>query len=140
MSDWQAEVETLRERRPAHVLFLCVANSVRSQLAEGLARSLADGVKVSSAGAFPARVHAQAVEALAELGIDAGDHYSKSIDEIDLDSVDAVITLCADQVCPAMPRDVPTVHWPMPDPTARGLAGFRELRDELRLRLAALFA
>ncbi len=140
MADWRDEVRELRARHPTHVLFLCVANSVRSQLAEGLARSLApEDVRISSAGAYPGSVHALAIETLVEIGIDAGAHYSKGIDEIDLANVDAVITLCADQVCPALPGDVARLHWPMPDPTARGLAGFREVRDELRRRLAALF-
>jgi arsenate reductase len=140
MAAWQDEVRKLRERRPTHLLFLCLANSVRSQLAEGLARSLAPGdVRISSAGAYPAGVHALAIEALVEVGIDAGGHHSKGIDEIDLATVDTVITLCADPVCPALPGDVAQLHWPMPDPTAHGLAGFRELRDELQCRLAALF-
>ncbi len=140
MADWQDEVRELRERGPTHLLFLCMANSVRSQLAEGIARSLAPAdVRISSAGAFPAGVHELAIEALVEVGIEAGGHYSKGIDEIDLASVDAVITLCADPVCPALPGDVARLHWPMPDPTARGRAGFREVRDELQRRLAALF-
>lgn len=140
MAAWQDEVAELRQRRPAHVLFLCVANSARSQLAEGLARSLApEGTRVSSAGAYPARLHEQAAEALREIGIDPSGQYAKGLDQVDVGSVDAVITLCAEQVCPRMPGDVARLHWPMPDPTAGGLAGFREVRDELRRRLAALF-
>ncbi|MBW2413905.1 MAG: arsenate reductase ArsC [Deltaproteobacteria bacterium] len=146
-ADWQEEVQTLRGalfRSPrdgpaAHLLFLCVANSARSQVAEGIARSLApEGVRVSSAGAWPASVHRGAVEVLEEIGIDASQQFSKSIDEIDLATVDAVITLCGEQVCPIMPGGVPRVHWPMPDPTGRGLAGFRELCAELQRRLGAL--
>lgn len=140
MKGWEDEVRSLRETPPGHLLFLCVANSVRSQMAEGLARSVCgDGVTISSAGAYPGSVHPFAVEALDEIGIDIGAHRSKSIDEIDLGGVDTVITLCADQVCPVMPGRVARLHWPMPDPSARGLAGFRDIRDELQRRLAALF-
>ena len=139
--DWKEEVRALRESAPSHLLFLCVANSARSQLAEGIARSLApDGVRISSAGAWPASVHRGAIEALEEIGIDASEQFSKGLDAIDLSTVDAVITLCADPVCPAMPGDVSRLHWPMPDPVARGPAGFRELRDELQRRLEALLA
>ena len=140
VASWEEEVRSLRERPPTHLLFLCVANSVRSQMAEGLARSACDAdVTISSAGAFPGGLHRLAVEALLEVGIDIGAHRSKTIDEIDLSSVDAVITLCGEQVCPTMPGEVPRLHWPMPDPGGRGLEGFREIRDELQRRLAALF-
>ena len=102
---WREEVRALRERTLSHLLFLCVANSARSQVAEGIARSLApDGVRISSAGAWPASVHRGAVEALEEVGIDASEQFSKGIDEIDLSTVDAVITLCADPVCPEIGR------------------------------------
>jgi arsenate reductase len=110
-------------------------------MAEGIARSLApEGVRVSSAGALSSRVHPWAIEALEEIGIDIRHHVSECVSDVDLDSVDAVITLCADEVCPAFERPVVRVHWPMPDPAARGLATFREARDELQRRLGALFA
>ena len=72
---WQAEAEELRRLAPRHVLFLCVANSARSQMAEGIARSLAPaGVTVSSAGSQPSRVNPLAIRALDELGIDIRSH------------------------------------------------------------------
>lgn len=130
--------------RPRHLLFLCVANSARSQMAEGLARSLAPDVRVSSAGRDPAGVNPLAVKVLAEIGIDISHHRSKGLDAVDLGSVDAVITLCADEVCPPLPRPTPHLHWPLEDPTA--VAGdeadrteaFRRVRDELRRRLEPL--
>ena len=68
-----------------HILFLCVANSARSQMAEGLARQiLGEGAEVSSAGSKPAPVNPHAVEAMAEIGIDITGQYSKSVDTIDL--------------------------------------------------------
>ncbi len=125
-----------------HILFLCVANSARSQMAEGLARSLFPShVRVSSAGSEPGRLNPFAVKALAELGIDISSHYSKGVGDIDQKSVDTVITLCAEEVCPVFPRRVQKLHWGLPDPAAcagsdaEKLRSFCEIRDELKRRL-----
>ena len=126
------------------VVFLCVANSARSQMAEGLARSLFGGlVRVQSAGSRPSRVHPDAIAALREVGIDITGQRSKSVDGIDPASVAAVITLCAEEVCPVWPGTFARLHWPLPDPAGASLdaadpagpARFRAVRDELRLRL-----
>ena len=79
---------------------------------------------------------------LAELGIDASTQRSKGLDAIDLDSVGAVITLCADEVCPIFPRPVVKLHWPLPDPAGSpsGLEAFRSVASELRRRLVVLLA
>ena len=127
------------------VLFLCVANSARSQLAEGLARSLApEGVTVASAGSEPSQVRPEAVTVLAELDLDITDHRSKAIDDIPPETVEAVITLCAEEVCPAWLGNAHRVHWGLPDPAAvegdGRLDAFRATRDELRRRLAVLLA
>lgn len=83
------------------VLFLCVANSARSQMAEALARkAFGDRVRVQSAGSEPSQVNPYAIRALAELGIDARSQTSKSVATIDPASVDLVITLCAEESCP----------------------------------------
>src|SRR3954471_11421282 len=88
-------------RMQSSLLFLCVANSARSQMAEGLARTLFGRlVRVQSAGSQPSRVNPYAVAAMREVGIDIAGHRSKSVDEIDPASVGAVITLCAEEVCP----------------------------------------
>lgn len=107
----------------AGVLFLCVANSARSQMAEGLARALfGRRVRVQSAGSRPGRLHPGAVAALAELGIDIAGQRSKSVDDIDPADVDVVVTLCAEEVCPvwlgasAAPGEIERLHWPLPDP------------------------
>ena len=127
-----------------NILFLCVANAARSQMAEGIARDLfGDAASVQSAGSHPWRVHPLAITALAEIGIDASSHRSKGVDEIDLSSVDLVITLCAEEVCPVLPGGMERLHWPLRDPSfAPGadddrLAAFRTVRDELRERLLA---
>ncbi len=124
------------------ILFLCVANSARSQMAEALARQLfADRASVQSAGSAPLRVNPLAIAALAERGIDASGQRSKSVADIDVGSVDVVITLCADEVCPVVPGRVERLHWPLPDPAAappdQAAARFREVRDEIERRLAA---
>lgn len=139
---WQEDIEQIRKLNPRHILFLCVQNSARSQLAEGVARKLAPpGVRVSSAGSQPAFVRPLAIEALAEIGADAGAHTSKAIADIDASSVDVVITLCAEEVCPLFPHPVHKFHWPLPDPAKQGtLEAFREVRDELQRRLSTLFA
>ena len=98
---WEREAVALREARPRHVLFLCVANSARSQMAEGIARALAPpSVKISSAGSRPSRVNPLAVKVLAEIGVDISGQTSKSVDDVPAADVDAVVTLCADEVCP----------------------------------------
>ncbi|WP_242340941.1 MULTISPECIES: arsenate reductase ArsC [unclassified Anaeromyxobacter] len=145
-ADWRREAEELRRLAPRHVLFLCVANSARSQMAEGIARSLAPaGVTVSSAGSQPSRVNPLAVRALAEIGLDIAGHRSKSVEAIPPDTVDAVVTLCAEEVCPAFLGKAHRVHWGLPDPAGAGgpeedrLQAFRDVRDELRRRLAVVF-
>src|SRR3546814_9614205 len=86
------------------ILFLCVANSARSQMAEGLTRYLlGDRATVMSAGSAPSRVNPYAVEAMAEIGIDISGHRSKSVDDIDPAEVDLVVTLCAEEDCPVLP-------------------------------------
>lgn len=147
--EWLLEARILRALEPRHTLFLCVANSARSQMAEGLARSLAPaGVQVSSAGSEPSRVNPFAIRALEEVGIDASGHRSTGIDEVRQAGgrdVDAVITLCAEEVCPVWLGEAYRVHWPLPDPAAATgsdeeiLSSFRSVRDELRRRLDALF-
>ncbi len=126
------------------VLFLCVANSARSQMAEGIARQLAgDRLSIQSAGSAPSRVHPLAIQALAEIGIDGSGQRSKSVDEIDREAVDTVITLCAEEVCPVYLGAARRLHWPLPDPAAHdageeaSLERFRSVRDELSRRTSA---
>jgi arsenate reductase len=125
------------------ILFLCVANSARSQMAEGLARHLlGPDVQVQSAGSSPSRVHPLAIQAMAEIGIDISGQQSKSVDTIAPENVDRVITLCADEVCPVFLTRAERLHWPLPDPAAiagaDAIEGFRQVRDELARRIRAL--
>ncbi len=129
------------------ILFLCVANSARSQMAEGLARQmLGPDVTVLSAGSAPSSVNPHAVEAMAELGIDISDQRSKSVEEIDTGALDLVVTLCAEEVCPVLPVRVRRLHWPIPDPASKDTSilpaamrkRFRTARDEIKSRLRRL--
>ena len=144
---WETEAEELRSLAPRHVLFLCVANSARSQMAEGIARSLAPrDVKISSAGSSPSRVNPLAIRALDEIGIDIRGQRSKGVEEIDPAGVEAVITLCAEEVCPVFLGKPRRFHWGLPDPAGvtgteeERLQAFRDIRDDLRRRLSVLFA
>jgi arsenate reductase len=132
--------------RPLRLLFLCVANSARSQMAEGLARSMfGSRAVVASAGSKPSRVNPYAVEVMGEAGIDLGSHRSKSVEDVDPADVDVVITLCAEEVCPVFLGKARRVHWPIPDPASDDpsltrdemLDRFRGARDAIRAKLSA---
>jgi len=104
-----------------NILFLCVANSARSQMAEGLAKSmLGQGHNIQSAGSIPSgEVHPNAVIAMDEVGINIRDQFSKSTDDLDkdfIDSLDFAITLCAEEVCPVLPTKAKSLHWMNEDP------------------------
>jgi arsenate reductase len=126
------------------ILFLCVANSARSQLAEGLAKSLfGSKVEVESAGSEPSgTVQPWAIESLKEAGIDISHNWSKSYDQLSpkfLVDLDFVITLCAEEVCPAMVSKAKRIHWPIKDPAKASenekAEAFRSARDEIRSKL-----
>ncbi|MHC5066357.1 MAG: arsenate reductase ArsC [Planctomycetota bacterium] len=128
------------------ILFLCVANSARSQMGEALARLHGPAnLRIHSAGSQPTRIHPMAVKALADLGVDISAQRSKGIDEVPMHEIDLVITLCADEVCPVLPPGVRAWHWPLPDPAAAEggdeevLGSFVAVRDELSRRLRGLF-
>ena len=125
----------------ATYLFLCVANSARSQMAEGLARSIfGDRAPVQSAGSAPTRVNPYALEVMAELGIDLNTHHSKSVQDVDPATVGTVITLCAEEVCPVFLGAARRLHWPIADPASPDptiprdemLRRFRTARDSIR--------
>lgn len=126
------------------VMFLCTANSCRSQMAEGLARELGKGmIEPYSAGLIATAVHPRAVAVMKEIGIDISGQRSKSIDHGLLRQMDVVITLCtnAEEYCLRIPLEVNRLHWPIRDPV--GTIGteetimkeFRRARDEIRDRI-----
>jgi arsenate reductase len=124
------------------ILFLCVANSARSQMAEGLAKSiLGAGASVQSAGSKVTKVNSFAIQVMKEIGIDISRQTSKSVESIDLESVDTVITLCAEEVCPVFLGKAKKHHWPFPDPARKDLQEeeqlklFREVRDAIKQKI-----
>jgi arsenate reductase len=130
---------------PLKILFMCVANSARSQLAEGLARRLFPDDEIESAGSHPGKLNPYAVEVMREIGIDISKHYSKSVNDLDphfVGGLDYVITLCAEEVCPILVSKAGKLHWPHPDPASgeklpepEALERFRDARDAISAKL-----
>jgi len=134
MKNNSVNVDTTARR----VLFLCVANSARSQMAEGLARAKYPKGLFQSAGSVPSSVNPWAKIVMAELGIDLSSHSSKSVDDIAAGSFDVVATLCAEESCPASMLVQPRWDWAIPDPASETplsdeamLQRFREARDKI---------
>ena len=123
------------------ILFMCVANSARSQLAEGLAKQLfGTSAQIESAGSKPSRVNPLAIESMKEIGVALTEHHSKSVDDLDPEFVaglDYVITLCAEEVCPIIVSKAKKLHWPMPDPAGpqESLERFRTTREAIQKKL-----
>jgi arsenate reductase len=123
------------------VLFLCIHNAGRSQMAAGFARALAgDRLVVRSAGSEPAtQVNPVAVEAMAEVGVDiSGQNPTRLTDEA-VGASDVVITMGCGDVCPVLPG-VAYRDWALPDPAGQGLDQVRAIRDEIRARVEALLS
>ena len=104
-----------------NILFLCVGNSARSQIAEGLAREMfPNSFDIRSAGSSPAeKIHKDAISVMADIGIDISNGKPKSIDSIDkefMSDLNYVITLCAEEVCPVIQDATKAFHWPNEDP------------------------
>jgi arsenate reductase len=122
----------------SNVLFVCIANSGRSVLAERLFRRLAgDRHGARSAGSAPgAHAHPVVLEALCEVGIDASDHVPHRLDADDVKWADVVVATC-DDACPVIPGKR-YVNWQLPDPKGRPLEEVRELRDEIESHVGQL--
>ena len=125
---------------------MCVANSARSQLAEGLARQIFPNAEIQSAGSHPGKLNPFAVQVMQEIGIDISKHFSKSTNDLSpafLAELDYFITLCAEEVCPVLPSQrAKKLHFPFPDPASKEplpdevmLKRFREVRDNIKARL-----
>jgi arsenate reductase len=126
-----------------NILFLCTGNSCRSQMAEGLCRHhRGTSIAPFSAGIEKHGLNPLAVKVMAEIGIDISSHFSKTLDDIDVDSLDLVVTVCghAHETCPVLPGPTKVVHHGFDDPPflARGaeseeeaLVHYRRVRDEI---------
>lgn len=123
----------------SRLLFVCVENSCRSQIAEAFARMLAgDGVEASSGGSRPSGVvNPRAIESMAELGYDLGVHRSEGLDDVPPGPFDAVVTMGCGDACPHVPARR-REDWEVRDPKDLPPDEFRAVRDDIRRRVAAL--
>ena len=122
----------------SNVLFVCVANSGRSVMAERLFRRAAGERHASrSAGSAPgAAVHPEVLEALREVDIDASDHVPHMLDREAIVWADVVVATC-DDACPVVPGKR-YISWQLPDPKNRSLDEVRAIRDDIAARVVAL--
>jgi arsenate reductase len=122
----------------SNVLFVCVANSGRSVMAERLFRRAAgEHHAARSAGSAPgAAVHPEVLEALQEIGIDASDHAPRKLDDEAIAWADVVVATC-DDACPVVPGKR-YISWQLPDPKGRPLDEVRAIRDDTATRVAEL--
>ncbi len=127
----------MRVRR--RVLFVCVENACRSQMAEGFARRFAPaGVEVYSSGSRPSgQVNPRARQFMAEIGVDLAAHQSKALAELPVENFDVVITMGCGDRCPVIPA-LERADWPLPDPKHLADDEFRAVRDEIQARVRAL--
>ena len=123
------------------LLFVCVENSNRSQMAEAFARLHGgDRVQACSAGSLPSgRIHPKAIRAMAELGVDLSTHVSEGLEPFDGARVDVAVTMGCGDVCPNV-RAARREDWEIPDPGDMDEAAFREVRDEIESRVKDLLA
>jgi arsenate reductase (thioredoxin) len=124
----------------SNVLFVCVANSGRSVIAERLFRRVAgDRHAARSAGSAPGtKPHEEVLAALEEIGIDASDHVPHALDAADVEWADVIVATCDDS-CPFIPGKR-YVNWHLPDPKGRPLEEVREIRDDIESRVDVLLA
>ena len=119
------------------VLFVCTGNAARSQMAEGLLRSLKPDLTILSAGTKPEGVSKTAIKVMKELNLDISNHTSDNLKHIDWKSADFAITLCgsANETCVTMPwpEKCKRIHWPIDDPVT--LDEYRKARDEIKERI-----
>jgi len=129
------------KKKPIKVLFVCVGNAARSQMAEGFLRKLGgDRFQVSSAGLMPHwRVDPQAIVAMRGAGVDISAQEPKSLENVDRNSQDLIITLCGprDDLCPTGFKGQ-VRHWDIPDPHDKPMEIYMAVRDEIRGRVERL--
>ena len=123
------------------ILFVCIENSNRSQMAEAFARMVGDEVEVYSAGSKPSgKINMKAVAAMKEMGYDLTKHHSKSLNEIkQFAPFDVVVTMGCGDACPWMPAKK-FIDWEIPDPKEMDESNFRRVRDLIKDKVSELLA
>ncbi|NUQ34809.1 MAG: arsenate reductase ArsC [Planctomycetaceae bacterium] len=126
-------------QHPNRILFVCVENACRSQMAAGFARALApDHFEIYSAGSRPSGVvNPRAIQFMAEVGIDISKESSKSISEVPQQGYAAVVTMGCGDACPFIKAER-HIDWSLPDPKLLSDDEFRRIRDEIKARVEAL--
>ena len=120
------------------VLFVCIENSCRSQIAEAFAHMHGAGVEAYSAGSRPSgSVNEKAIASMREIGYDLSTHDSKSLDAIPPGPYDAVVTMGCGDACPWVPAQR-REDWDIPDPKELGADEFRKVRDEIEAKVKEL--
>ena len=137
----------MNDKKTLKVMFLCTGNSCRSQMAEGFAEELGEGlIEPCSAGIIPCYVHPLAIKVMKEEGIDISHHHSKAVDSKVLENMDLIVSLCgrSNASCPATPKKIKRISMPVHDPVgtigtdAEILNAFRKTRDEIRGKIQNL--
>jgi arsenate reductase len=124
----------------ANVLFVCVQNAGRSQIAETFLSAAANGHEARSAGTRPAaHVHPEVAAAMRELGFDLGDKQPRRLEQRDAEWADVVVTMGCGDECPYV-SGKRYVDWELEDPAGKPIEDVREIRDEIRRRVDALIA
>lgn len=130
-------------RRPLNILFVCVGNSCRSQMAEALANHLGEGwVRARSAGSHPlGEITPETYEVMAEKGILLEGQWSKGLRDVPVAEMDVVVGMGCEVVCP-VPAGFQgrVIEWNIPDPYSRDLAFFRSVRDLIERQVSALLS
>lgn len=147
MPSWEKEADALHASGARHALILSGASDARGQIAEGIARALAPRqIRISAAGMAAGAVDPLALRVLAELSVDGSDLRTRTLDEVDVTGVGAIVVLSEDDPTPSALQGVLRVHWPLTDPARGGgseeerVARYRAVRNELRRRLIRVFA
>ena len=122
-----------------NILFVCIENSCRSQMAEGFARAFGEGIiEAYSAGSKPSgKVNPMAIEVMHEVGIDISNNISKSFSELAVSNFDYVITMGCKDVCPIIPA-YKHIEWQIDDPKGKDIDFFRKVREDISQKVSEL--
>jgi protein-tyrosine-phosphatase len=130
----------LSKRGLKKIVFVCVENARRSQMAEGFAKAFGQGkVEVYSAGSRPSsQIDPLVIDVMKEKGIDLSLKRPKGLNDLPLIEMDYLVTMGCEETCPAIPAKK-IVEWEIPDPKGRSIELFREVRDMIEDKINALF-
>jgi arsenate reductase len=129
------------EGEKLRIVFVCVENARRSQMAQGFAEAFGQGkVEVYSAGSHPSsQIDPLVTEVMKERGIDLSSKRPKGLNDLPPVEMDYLITMGCEETCPAI-RAKKTIEWEIPDPKGKSISGFREVRNMIENKIRALLA